>query len=309
MRNQRRLTIATALAAFAATLLSLSPWLHAPLVQASPGELFPDSDGDFLPDALEFSTLSDPTNMDSDGDGVGDFMSTVEYLQSNPAPRPAGVQDHEMRILLSGESRSDGTRAIWMHFLFRFAGETLPHFEFFRPYIDFRGQTLPLDQLLSYGRVELKMRRDPNEGLLVHAAVEIGSEADLRAFFRPYEYTIGAQVSIDGKRMNRGVFLKDIQDGSGGNGVFATLVPVSGNQVAFQVLNEGDADNPFWATQRICVMTLELFSSGTGGHTCQIVDASCEPVDGKVSCPPTCPESVGSLVFFPNGLGTITGGG
>lgn len=302
------MTLAAAVATSALTLLALSPWLDAPLADASQGEAFPDSDGDFLADVLEFATLSDPASSDTDQDGIGDYMATVRHLSSDPRAGQAGIIDHEMRVLMSAEPRSDGTRAIWLHFLFRFAGDTLPTFEQFRPFVDWRGAQWPLEQVFGYGQIHLNMRQDPIEGLLVHAAVEIGSEDDLR-FIIPHQYTFGAVASIDGKRMTRGVFVQTIDGISGDAGVFSTLVPVGASQVAFQVLSEGDAENPFWASDRICILTFEVFSSGTSGHTCQVVEASCDPLDARVKCPPSCPQTVGSMLHFPGGITTIVGGG
>lgn len=307
MRKQRRLTFAKAVVTSVVTLLALSPWLDAPVADATQGEAFPDSDGDFLPDILEFSTLSDPLRSDTDGDGIDDFMATVRYLRSNPRAGDPEFRDHEMRILLSSESRSDGSRAVWMHFLFRFADGQIPTFERFQPFIDHRTWRLPLSQIFGYGQVHLKMRQDAVEGLLVHAAVEIGSEDDLR-FIQPYEYTLGVDASIDGKRMTRGVFVQAVDELPGDPGVLSTMVPMADNKVALQVLNIGESDNPFWSNERICVLTIETFASGSGGHTCQIVEASCEPLNAKVQCPPSCPQSSGGLVFFPNGFGTIAGG-
>jgi len=307
MSKKSRATIATAMLAVAGTLLALAPTLEAPLARASQGELFPDTDGDFLPDSLEYGTYSNPIVADSDGDGVGDFLATVRHLRSDPraAARP---EDHEMRVLLSSETRGDGSRALWMHLLFRFVGDSIPPIEQLDPYIYWRTWRLPLSQLVGYGQAEIKLRQSPEHGLFALVSLELGDEEDIR-FIRPYSYTIGVDASLDGRQTSSGIFIQAIDDPSTGGDVFASLVPMNSGQVSYQFLNQHDSENPFWSTDRICLMTLELFSRGTEGHICEIIGANCEPLEGDFRCPPTCPDSVGSLMFFPNGMTTIFGGG
>ncbi|MHC5062640.1 MAG: hypothetical protein ACYTG5_01545 [Planctomycetota bacterium] len=306
MSQKSRATLATAGLAVAASLLALAPSFEAPQARASQGELFPDTDGDLLPDALEFGTFSNPALVDSDGDGIDDFLATVMHLRSDPLASTAGVQDHEMRILLSSETREDGARALWMHMLFRFVGDTIPPIERLDPYIDWRTWRLPLSQLVGYGQSEIRFKQHPDHGLFVLVNLELGTEDDIR-FIRPHTYTIGVDASLDGKETSSGVFIQSIEDPTGGD-VFASLVPMNSGQVSYQFLNQGDSENPFWSSDRICIMTLEVFSRGTEGHICEIIDAACEPLEGNFRCPPTCPQTVGTLMFFPAGMTTIFGG-
>ncbi len=306
MSQKSKATLMTATIAVSAAFLVLAPSFQAPEARAAQGELFPDTDGDLLPDALEHGTFSNPALVDSDGDGVDDFLATVKHLRSDPLASTAGTQDHEMRVLLSSRTLEDGARSLWMHLLFRFVGDTIPPIERLDPYIYWRTWRLPLSQLVGYGQSEIRFRQHPEDGLFVLVNLELGLEDDIR-FIRPYTYTIGVDASLDGKDTNSGVFIQSLEDPSGGS-VFATLVPMNHGQVSYQFLNQGDAENPFWSSDRICMMSLEVFSRGTEGHICEVVTAVCEPLEGNFRCPPSCPQAVGTLMFFPAGLGTILGG-
>ena len=60
-----------------------------------------DTDGDFLPDVVEWVVLTDSTNPDTDGDNTPDFVEVVEG--GNPRfetpPMPA---DQQMRLVVTG---------------------------------------------------------------------------------------------------------------------------------------------------------------------------------------------------------------
>ena len=101
-------------------------------LQAASDDPYLDSDGDLLPDQLEWVTLSSPSSADSDGDGRDDFLEVVQHTATYQGTSTQPV-DNEMRVLLS-TATSGRSRDIWMHCLFRFASGRLD-LDWFAPYI------------------------------------------------------------------------------------------------------------------------------------------------------------------------------
>jgi hypothetical protein len=75
-----------------------------------------------------------------------------------------------------------------------------------------------------------------------------------------------------------------------------------------QTLQPGSQGNPFWTAQRVCLMRLAVVGTAPGGALAQVTSATCVS-DGQLACPPTCASAAGQVMFFPDGLSTVTGGG
>jgi hypothetical protein len=255
-----------------------------------------DSDGDLLPDRLEWVLLTDPLKRDSDGDGVDDFLAAVQSRRGIALGDPLRM-DHEMRVVASGNG-PPGSRHVWLNLLFRFVGADLRAVTYFSPYVDSWGYRLPLSRILGHGYMTMATFQHPHEGLFVRISCALVSEGTLRSFL---PCTIGAVAVVGGKLITTGSYLEDC------GGRITSLVPVARDSAVFQTLFQDDADNPFWSSNRVCLLKLAVVASSPQGSLCRVTEASCVS-SGRLVCPPTCVESVGRAMFFPDGLGTVTGG-
>ena len=269
---------------------------HEPELAATSGEAMLDSDGDMLPDHVEWVLLLDPQKADTNGDGTDDFLHAVQHLLPGASSEQYAF-DHEMRIVTSSVPDPNAGRAIWINMMFRFAGAKLASVTAFTPFIDSWGFRFPLIDILGGNSMFLMTRQHPTEGLYLLISFRITSEQILTPF---YPCTIGVSAVIDGKRITSGTYLHNAA------GVSAVFVPISSDEFVVQTLSQDDRSNPFWSANRVCVMRLSVIGTSYGGSLCEVTSANCVP-DGRLRCPPTCESSLGSITFFPDGMGTITG--
>ena len=278
-----------------------------------------DRDGDLLPDDLEWSLLCDPTKADTDDDGVDDFLASVlqqrpvllrTALDDSQAEDDSGgmdgmtetgssidVQDHEARVVLSSRPDPDGQRAIWVHFLFRFAHDQIA-IQFVDPWLCFGQTMLPLMTCLGTTGSEFVMRRDPQNGTYARYSARLGLESE---FMILAPFTIGARMVIGGRVFNSAACLIEVDETP------TLLVPDSPYSVGTHVLNAADGSDSFWSANRVCWMTLAVLGTSSAGDVCEIVQSTCRP-SNQLQCPPSCASSTGMVLFIPNGLSTLTGG-
>lgn len=267
---------------------------------ADPSDPTVDTDGDLLPDVLEWVLLLDPRRRDTDGDGTDDFLHAVQHrvptTVATPIPR---ALDHEMRLVATVARDSSASSQLWLHFLFRFVGDRLPAIPTFSPFLDHRSQRFPLGELLGHGTVRMTTLTHPIEGIYLLMSMQVVSEETLS---RLMPCTIGVEAQIGGRVLASGSYLQSL------DGRSTTLVPVGVNEVVVQTLAPQDADNPFWTSGRVCACRLSVISNSPSGVWCEIETARCER-RGNLRCPPTCESSVGSIIHVADGLGVLTGGG
>lgn len=257
-----------------------------------------DTDGDLLPDSLEWVTLTDPGCADTDRDGVDDFLQTVQHRgPGSTVPRP--VQD-EVRVLVSSAKNGQETD-FYVHMLFRFVGNRIGNVQQMTPFITV-GTTnpvsVPIMALIGSGRLVVRSNYTPATGTYIAISARIARSGEIAALLPA---TIGASATIDGRDYTSGSYVA-IADNQ-----LVAFVPVEGSFLA-QPINGGEgANNPYWNSNSVCMLKMNVVGSGLAGSLCEVNAAECEVANG-LRCAPSCRGSVGKLVFVPDGLGTLTGG-
>ena len=276
---------------------------------------FVDSDGDLLPDDLEWSMLSDPFSSDSDGDGVDDYTAHIEYVYPSPLewtaagtagtsrlpnplnnPGPTPAVDHGLRFSVSVRPDPDGTPAVWMHFAFRFVGGSIPSVQGLDVWLNHGQMVWSLGSLLGVSGASMAMDSRAGSTDLVFSS-RLGREAEVLPLCPA---TIGATVILDGRMITSGVML------SAHAGKLTAFTPTGTNTGVVIALDPAVAQDPFWSTDRVCYLTLSVLASTGNGSLCEVARAQCRRSD-TMRCPPSCPTSVGQVVFVPDGITTLTG--
>jgi hypothetical protein len=262
------------------------------VLRADPPTVDLDSDGDFLPDVIEWACLTSAQACDTDLDGTEDFIEVVQ--RGNP--RQPGLplpHDHEMRVVVTSNPGPAGNE-IYLHLLFRFMGSAslLTSLDAWAEVAAAPGLQIPLASVVAHP-VTVHERFVPNEGLWVRATVPLVSEQVLRWVL---PCTIGADAVIGSRSIRNKVPLFDR------SGTTSSLVPFSDSLFAVQSIGslgslEGSGSN------QVCVLQLRPL----GGGAYEITGAECQDCNDLV-CGVDCASSVGTIIILPGGSGSITGG-
>lgn len=270
-----------------------------PELAADGSAFLQDSDGDFLPDLLEWPVLGNSTRVDTDGDGSEDFVEAVQSGLPWKADPPAPA-DHEMRIVITSHVDAAGVSQIWMHTLLRLMGRESV-VQTYRPWVQFEmvpGLRLPLD-LSGWGEMQIDKRDAGAQGLWYRISFHLASAEAIRPFL---PLTIAANATLDGREVHSGAHLFPSMSGIG------TLVPADGGFVS-QVLDsppEGMGGSS-GISNKYCLMELTDMGGGAGGRVYEVDSAECE-VANDLECSLECPDRAGTVFIIPDGVGIITGG-
>jgi hypothetical protein len=257
-----------------------------------------DTDGDFLPDCVEWVCLTSASSADTDLDGAGDFVEVVQKGRPRQA-NAALPADHEMRVVVTSNPTANGNEVI-LHLLFRFMGgpELLNQFDCYAELGAVPGLRIPLSTL-SLQPVSVQQRVVPGEGLWVRYSVSLVSEQVLRSVL---PCSIGSSAMIGSRSVETTIPLFE-QGGS-----TCSVVPFAPGLFAIQSVSApvagavGAVPN-----NRVCVLQLQPIGGGSGGSAFLVSGAECQDCNDLV-CGVECAASVGTVVVLPGGPGSITGG-
>ena len=261
-----------------------------------------DSDGDLLPDDVERILMLDPHQKDTDGNGIDDFLHVVQFRRdSSTTPL---VTDHEMRVVVSASEVPNGqggsAQSVWVHMLFRFVGASVQDLTTFDPFLDHWGIRVPMFDLLRYSESRFETLNHPTEGLYVALSIALASPD---ALGRLSPCTLGASATLAGRQVTTGSFVQTL------GGHLTTIVATEADHGVVQSLTSIPVDDPFWTRDRVCLFRLSQVATAPGGVLAEVNAADCIPTRRPTACPPTCQTSVGRVLYFPDGMRTVTGGG
>lgn len=301
----RKPQVVVGLGALALAALAWSPTssqLRATRLAAEGHDPLQDTDGDSLPDHLEWVLLSDPGRADTDQDGQDDFAEAVQYT-SVQRTTPVQPVDHDMRIAASiARDPATGTPYVWMHCLFRFASGNLD-LDWFLPFLSTGGVPVPLTEMIGRTPLNLTLRQDSRQGLFALVSIRLASEAEFR---RNAPCSVNARAAIGNRFLCSSAYVFTT------NGALCTFAPpgrdVQNRRLSVQTLEAHDGtSNTAFTGNRYCEQTLLLTGTSIGGPVYEVVTSECEVSEG-MRCGTDCPRQCGSTIVAPDGLGAITGG-
>jgi len=252
LRTTASILLATALAAVGLVFSSSEPQR----LRADVTSIDLDTDGDFLPDCVEWVCLTSASSANTDLDGAGDFVEVVQKGRPRQA-NAALPADHEMRIVVTSNPTANGNEVI-LHLLFRFMGgpELLNQFDCYAELGAVPGLRIPLSTL-SLQPVSVQQRVVPGEGLWVRYSVSLVSEQVLRSVL---PCSIGSSAVIGSRSVETTIPLFE-QGGS-----TCSVVPFAPGLFAIQSVSApvagavGAVPN-----NRVCVLQLQPIGGGSGG--------------------------------------------
>ncbi|MBL9079247.1 MAG: hypothetical protein JNL08_17225 [Planctomycetes bacterium] len=268
----------------------------APSVDATPTSVLMDTDGDFLPDVVEWAVMTSSTNADTDGDLSPDFVEVVQRGAPRFVDDPLPI-DHEMRVVMTAPAGGAAGPTAWLHLLMRFAVDPTK-FENFTVWFEppwAPGLKVPLEGLFS--SAILSQRNTTTDGIWLCASVPLVSASLLQTLLPCGIY---GRALIDGRQVEAGVSLLSMQNETV---CMVPFGPRGSDQFAFQSIAAATASTST-GTNRVCVVDLREVGSGPGGTVFEVSAADCVDCN-ELECSPSCAQSVGWLVTIPGGLATL----
>lgn len=267
------------------------------VVHATGGDALADTDGDFLPDSVEWIALTSAANGDTDDDGVGDFLEFVQRGLPRQASEPMPL-DHEMRIVVTGAQPGAASDAAWLHIFIRRAEAAAP-LTSFTAWLELPllpGVQLPFDPFALPG-ADCAMRDAGNDGQWLRFSAPLLGAPLLQAIL---PCSFHAVAAIGGRTVQSGFKAFDAQ------GAVATLSRFRADGYAVQSIAP-PANPAGGSSNRVCVLELQEIGAGPGGTLFSVVDADCEDCNELECVLTNCAQSIGWVISVPGGSGTLGG--
>lgn len=268
---------------------------------AGPNDPFLDSDGDLLPDVLEWVLLSDPWNADTDGDGDDDFLEAVQHQIVKSAPAPA--TDHEFRSTTHIVRLPDNTQHVIVNLMFRIVNGNPGEVTSLSPTIYLNGLEVPFSAVFMAGLTHVGIKSHPTEGLYILLSSRLCSPANLAPLL---PCSIGSSAVIGGRSFNSGCSLFD------GDGTTVSLIETQNHHFALHPIDSEFLTDPnepragFWTKSKVCELELVVTGVGQGYALAQVIEAACTGAP-TLGCAPSCDSWRWRLVVVPDGLPFFTG--
>jgi hypothetical protein len=278
------------------------PLTGQPLIGQSAGALnassTKDTDGDLLPDALEWTLLSDPTKKDTDGDGISDFVEAVEFtspIERNSTGAP--VDSYRLLFATTLDSKTQ-QRFLWCHSLIRLASGDIKDLKAVNLFFSHNNVDIDLTSLFYTHTKEVLVVKDAAQGLLIRVAVRmpmpVGFEKLAPGSFASHALINSSILTASAQMFYLG-------------SAFHTFAMVNSKAMILQSAGSGEARTTFWRSGQACVLTLEVIGSSPGWRICEVKKADCKVVY-RGSCSPSCLKSTGAAVLVADGTPLVEGG-
>jgi len=263
-----------------------------------------DTDGDFLPDVVEWIALTDSTSPDTDGDQIPDFVEVIEGGQPRHESMPLPA-DQQMRVFITGPQPGSADPLTWMHVFLRVmppAGSTsgAGQVQAFQTWLEnpaMPGVQFPLNGFAAAGAV-YREQVTAEHGVWVQLSVPMVSESILQSVL---PCTIWAETTVAGQQLQSGQKLIPTPSG------VASLVPFGDGRYVIQTLSPIPSTSTLSVeTNKVCILTLEEDTTGPAGTTYIVTAADCEDAN-DLECETSCSQSVGWTITIPGGTELLTG--
>ncbi len=272
----------------------------SPSIQADEVSHLQDSDHDGLPDLLEMVGMSDPHKKDTDGDGVDDLEEFLGFsLPWNAASRPA-KKGSSLRLGVTYQLAREGqvkTQVFWLHLAFRIASGKLSDLHALSVFARAEGVQVPLTRFLRDVRNGLSTRRGKDGSLegVLSIRVSLGPGKDVQV---PFQFLVAGLLGKKPCLSTAFVFPE--------GHTYVQLLPVFPGICVFAALDPMTTETQLWASNQVCITTLEVVGVVGNDLILEVKDAKCQAFPA-VRCLPSCPQRKGQVITAPDGWSLLLG--
>lgn len=300
--TQRRIALLVVGAAIAGLGVALAHGSPRAVLRADQKGPLHDTDGDLLPDNLEWITLTSPNSVDSDADQRDDFLEAVLYeppVWNANGPAPDG-DGHSVRVIVNTVRLADNRDHVYLNLLFRVATKDPRQIQVVETFLETNGITVPIGNLIGATGMGVAARPNPGGGFLAIVAARLALLEEIRALL---PCTVGARVLIGNSDFKTGTMLELVGE------VPVAVAPVTQNQFVFQSLVPPEnLNNSMWVPNQVCLFQLVQIATTPESVLYEVTGAKCQPAFVLCCDSAGCARKEGGLVRMPNGLRVLRGG-